>query len=151
MAYAASPESLKMQSETDVNSVSQQAQIEPDPAAVHHPIDIALDAAIDKDMSAAGKVAAMADAEKKWNEELNKYYKLLMEKLDKNAQTSLKDTQNIWIKFRDAEFKLLSDIYSKKNDDYRSIAASMHMQIVKARAVILRNLYDELYGVGKDI
>ena len=36
-----------------------------------------------------------------WDEELNKVYKLLMEKLSKNEQLKLRDEERAWIKKRD--------------------------------------------------
>jgi len=47
--------------------------------------------------------------------ELNIAYKLLIIKLPKAQQTELKKAQRNWIKFRDAEFELIKNNWTRKN------------------------------------
>ena len=111
-----------------------------------HEIDTLVDKAMDKDPSTAGMIKAMDDGEKLWDAELNKYYKLLSEKLDKESKAALKKAQLAWITFRDAEFAMIADIYSKQEGTmYRVIAVSLRMEVVKRRALDLKNLYQELF------
>jgi len=111
-----------------------------------HEIDIFVDKAMDKDPSTAGMIKAMDEGEKLWDAELNKYYKLLSEKLDKESKAALKKAQLAWITFRDAEFAMIADIYSKQEGTmYRVIAVSLRMEVVKRRALDLKNLYQELF------
>jgi uncharacterized protein YecT (DUF1311 family) len=111
-----------------------------------HEIDIFVDKAMDKDPSTAGMIKAMDEGEKLWDAELNKYYKLLTEKMDKESKAALKKAQLAWIAFRDAEFAMIADVYSKQEGTmYRVIAVSAHMEVVKRRALDLKNLYQELF------
>jgi uncharacterized protein YecT (DUF1311 family) len=111
-----------------------------------HEIDLFVDKAMDKDPSTAGMIKAMDEGEKLWDAELNKYYKLLSEKMDKESKAALKKAQLAWITFRDAEFAMIADIYSKQEGTmYRVIAVSSHMEVVKRRALDLKNLYQELF------
>ncbi len=113
-----------------------------------HEIDIFVDKAMDKDPSTAGMIKAMDEGEKLWDAELNKYYKLLSEKLDKESKAALKKAQLAWITFRDAEFAMIADVYSKQEGTmYRVIAVSLRMEVVKRRALDLKNLYQELFVV----
>lgn len=113
-----------------------------------HEIDIFVDKAMDKDPSTAGMIKAMDEGEKLWDAELNKYYKLLSENMDKESKAALKKAQLAWIAFRDAEFALIADVYSKQEGTmYRVIAASLRMEVVKKRALDLKNLYQELFVV----
>jgi len=117
------------------------------PGASKHPIDEAYDQAVEKDSSTMGMVKASSDAEKQWDDELNKYYKLLTGKLDKKAQQSIKKAQLAWIKFRDAEFELIAEVYSKMDGTmYRVIAAGLRAEVVKKRALDLKNLYEECFS-----
>ncbi|EKD68947.1 MAG: hypothetical protein ACD_47C00350G0002 [uncultured bacterium] len=113
-----------------------------------HEIDIFVDKAMDKDPSTAGMIKAMDEGEKLWDAELNKYYKLLSEKMDKESKAELKKAQLAWITFRDAEFAMIADIYSKQEGTmYRVIAVSLRMEVVKRRALDLKNLYQELFVI----
>lgn len=113
-----------------------------------HEIDIFVDKAMDKDPSTAGMIKAMDEGEKLWDAELNKYYKLLSENMDKESKAALKKAQLAWIAFRDAEFALIADVYSKQEGTmYRVIAVSLRMEVVKRRALDLKNLYQELFVV----
>ena len=113
-----------------------------------HEIDIFVDKAMDKDPSTAGMIKSMDEGEKLWDAELNKYYKLLSEKLDKESKTALKKAQLAWINFRDAEFAMIADIYSKQEGTmYLVIAVSLRMEVVKRRALDLKNLYQELFVI----
>ena len=49
------------------------------------------------------------------DKELNKAYKLLMSKLAKPQQTELKQSQQKWIAFRDAEFVLINSNWTRSN------------------------------------
>ncbi|HOT74269.1 MAG TPA: DUF1311 domain-containing protein [Candidatus Wallbacteria bacterium] len=112
-----------------------------------HEIDIFVEKAMDKDPSTAGMIAATEEGEKKWDAELNKYYKLLMGAVDKESQAALKKAQLAWITFRDAEFEMIATLYSKKEGTmYRVIAAGARMEVVKKRALDLKLLYDEHFA-----
>ncbi|NCT17243.1 MAG: DUF1311 domain-containing protein [Flavobacteriia bacterium] len=45
-----------------------------------------------------------------WDNELNRVYRELLNKLSEEKQKQLRNSQRKWIEFRDAEFKLLQDI-----------------------------------------
>jgi len=111
--------------------------------AEKHKIDKELDACIDKDPSTAGMVECIEKAIKQWDGELNKNYKLLAGALDKEGQENLKKTQLEWIKFRDAEIKLIASVYSKKEGTmYVPMSCDSVMEITKKRALELRSYYE---------
>ena len=66
---------------------------------------------IDKDYSTYGLHEANKTLEIEYDKLLNKYYKILYNKLDDNGKKALKETQLNWIKFRDAEKKFLSELH----------------------------------------
>lgn len=112
-----------------------------------HEIDALVDKMMDRDPSTAGMIEAVTEGEKRWDAELNKYYKLLGESLDKESKAALKKAQLAWIAFRDAEFAMIAEIYSKKEGTmYRVIAAGARMEVVKKRALELKILYEEHFS-----
>jgi uncharacterized protein YecT (DUF1311 family) len=105
-----------------------------------HRIDKALDVCIDKDGSTAGMVECIGKAYTQWDAELNKVYNELMQQLDATGKASLKAAQLQWLKFRDAEFKLIDTVYSNlEGTMYVPMHADSRMQIVKNRALELQS------------
>jgi uncharacterized protein YecT (DUF1311 family) len=73
-----------------------------------------------------------------WDRELNKNYTALMGKLRVEGKQSLKAAQVQWIKYRDAEFKLIDDIYSTlEGTMYIPMRVSRRMDVIKQRALEL--------------
>lgn len=64
-----------------------------------HPIDVEFEKRIDADPSTSGMMEASRWGENEWDKLLNENYKSLMKKLDKEAQTRLKNSQREWISF----------------------------------------------------
>ena len=111
-----------------------------------HQIDKTLEACIDKDPSTAGMVRCNDRAYTMWDKELNKNYAALMQKLKPEGKQALKLAQSEWIKQRDAEFKLLEQIYSTlQGTMYIPMQIASRVEIVKQRALALSG-YIELAG-----
>lgn len=112
-----------------------------------HPIDKFLDECMEKDMSTAGMVKCINEAYDKWDAELNRVYKLLIKNVDDKSAASLKSAQIEWIAFRDKEFKLIDDIYSKlEGTMYIPMRAADRMEIVKKRVLEL-DAYRDLLNI----
>ena len=110
-----------------------------------HPIDVAMDQAIEKNPSTAGMVEALGVASKAWDRELNKNYQTLMARLDPEAKKALRESQRAWVTHRDKEIDFLVKFYSKMQGTmYRTIYAESTMSIVKRRAVKLGHMVEML-------
>jgi uncharacterized protein YecT (DUF1311 family) len=110
-----------------------------------HPIDEALDICTEKDPSTAGMVRCTDIAYKKWDQELNKNYQLLMSKFKPAGKGLLKSAQLSWIAYRDNEFKLIDNIYDGiQGTMYIPMRIDEKMQIVKQRALALASHVDML-------
>ncbi len=110
-----------------------------------HPIEIEISKLLDKDQSTNGQVQAFAKGFDLWDAELNKVYKELMSAYGKNEalKKSLKEAQQAWLKFRDAEFEHLRNAFLTKDGSmYRIFLASDRMNLVKERALELQNRLD---------
>jgi len=108
-----------------------------------HPIDKLLDECIDKNTSTQGMRECGEEALKRWDVELNKYYKLLMGILDKDAKKRLKESQLAWLKFRDLEFKFIEEGYFLDIGSYIGpTKVSNKLDIIKARVLELEIYYE---------
>jgi uncharacterized protein YecT (DUF1311 family) len=77
-----------------------------------HPIDVWLEKCMEKEnYTTAGMLNCSSQALDKWDKELNRVYKELMKKLSPEERELLKQSQQQWIKFKDAEFKFLDNLY----------------------------------------
>ncbi len=103
-----------------------------------HPIDQAMDLAMEEDPSTAGMMRAIAEAGEAWDQLLNKHYQSLRKILGEAESEKLKKAQRGWIAFRDAEYELLETIYGKMEGTmYRPMHALERMELVKKRALTL--------------
>ncbi len=111
-----------------------------------HPIDKAEEQCLSKNSTTAGMCNCTYAAQVKWDEEMNKYYLLLIKKLNKEEGLKLKEAQRAWIKFRDKEFEFINTRYLEPFEGalYQTIAADEAMEVVKARALDLQTHYDIL-------
>ncbi|MBF0546624.1 MAG: DUF1311 domain-containing protein [Candidatus Riflebacteria bacterium] len=115
---------------------------DPSPAEKKHPIDVIVEKMMDQDSSTAGMIQALAKGCELWDKELNKQYSILVKLLanDKEAIQELKESQNLWLKHRDAEKKLIASIYGKKEGTmYRPMAVEAEMELIKQRTIQITN------------
>ena len=95
------------------------------------------------DYSTAGMTKAAYDAEIEYDKLLNKYYQILLKKLNDSDKDILKLSQRNWIQYRDSERKLNSEIakdeYSGGGTMQRIIVASGYTEITKKRVIELYN------------
>lgn len=104
----------------------------------------------EKDYSTQGMINMAYEVETEYDKMLNKYYKILMNKLSDVDKESLKRAQQNWIKFRDSE-RNLNDVLSK--DDYTGggtmhsiICADYRLEITKKRVA---ELFDYLIRIDQ--
>ena len=111
-------------------------------AEKQNPIDFEVEKLLNKDPSTAGQMRAFSQGYDLWDEELNKAYQDLMSFLenDQEGKTALRNSQRLWIKFREQEFIFLQKLYAKKEGTmYRPMHCASRMEMVKARSRVLRD------------
>lgn len=115
------------------------------------PIDIWLEKEIEKDYSTVGMRNATNKAREMWDKELNVVYKKLMSKLSKSDGDVLRESQRNWIKFRDSEGKVISQlIATMQGTMWQMTADSMWMNLTRDRTLRLRDYYnDVIRGSGE--
>jgi uncharacterized protein YecT (DUF1311 family) len=96
-----------------------------------------------KEYSTAGMNNCTYTAQVQWDAEMNKYYTLLMKKLNKEEGLKLKEAQRAWIKYRDKEFEFINSRYFEAYEGtiYTNIAAADKMAVVEKRAMNLEEYY----------
>ncbi len=110
-----------------------------------HPIDKALGVCTEKDPSTAGMVRCIDIAYRDWDKELNRNYQTLMSKFKPADKQTLKAAQLEWLKYRDADFKLIDSIYDKlQGTMYIPMRLDQKMQFIKHRAEALAGNLDLL-------
>jgi len=80
---------------------------------------------------------ASRDCEEAYDQLLNKYYQILLKKLNKEDQKQLVAAQRAWLKFRDSERQvnaaLIKSQYSGGGSIQQLIYASQHLYITRTR------------------
>jgi uncharacterized protein YecT (DUF1311 family) len=110
-----------------------------------YPIDKTLEACTDKNPSTNGTIQCTARAQEMWDKELNRNYNGLLGQLNPQGKQALKAAQLDWLKYRDAEFKLIDNLYSNlQGTMYLPMLAWDQMSVVWKRALALKAYLDLL-------
>lgn len=110
-----------------------------------HPIDKWTADCENKSKSTADSIDCHDQAYKKWDAELNAQYKKLMAQLKPAEKKNLQAAQLQWIKFRDAELKMIDDLYSHKEGSmYAPMQAASRARIIRERAILLQHYLELL-------
>lgn len=104
------------------------------------PIDIAMDRAMEKNPSTAGMVQAAAEADEKWQKEIDRALAKLKKDMTPEQWKALQSSQQAWRVYREKEGKTQSGIYgSMQGTMWRPVAASTAMELNRERALLLRS------------
>ena len=101
---------------------------------VKDPIDIAMDAAMDRNGSTAGMCEAFAAAHEKWEERLNAAWAKLKKRMPADEFAELQKAQRAWIAYRDLQIKSYEATYAKMDGTmWIPISVSAVMNLTKER------------------
>jgi len=110
-----------------------------------NPIDQWLAQAIQKDSSTAGVRDATNVARQKWDAQLNKSYQHLLNRLPADKRELLRTSQRNWIRFRDSEGAVISDVIGAQQGTlFQVVATDSWMQVTRTRALQIE-AYDLAY------
>ena len=87
----------------------------------------------------AQMIAAYQELEQAWDKELNLVYSRLRGTLIPSQKEALKKAQIAWLKYRDLEFALLSELYTQNShgSSFRVEIASRRGDVIRARVLAL--------------
>ena len=112
-----------------------------------HPIDKALEVCLAgiEDQNGEGAIKCYYAARESWGEEVENFYRLLMETLPRAQQKKLEYSQLQWVQYRDAEMLFSGAMYrGLEGDMWMIINAQRTTDIVKQRAMELEEYYEML-------
>lgn len=108
-------------------------------------LDQALERCAGKHPSNQGGAACGRRAYVHWDKLLNVVYSDLMKKMSDRESKALRSSQRRWLKFRDAEFKVIDRVYSfEKGSMNISFNAHARLQLVRKRVMELSH-YTEAF------
>ena len=110
-----------------------------------HPIDRAMDSAMERDSSTAGMVQAVSKATKQWDTEMNDLYMNLKKTMKPDEWSALVTAQKAWIVYRDAQTKSIVETYGHMDGTmWIPMSASAVMELTKDRALFLKSLKEAI-------
>lgn len=119
-------------------------------AGGQHLIDKFEEESIKQDWTTAGMVNATVKATKMWEEEMNKYYELLKQELSLSEREQLIKSQEAWLNFREKEIKNITNVFDQITGTiYLPMRAANFRELVKARALDLKQYYELIVGNGR--
>ena len=104
-----------------------------------------MDKAIEQDPSTAGMVQAAAQAEEKWQKEIDRALANLKEEMAPEQWTALQASQQAWRAYHEKELKAQDALYEAMDGSmWRVAAASKAMELKRERALLLRDYIETL-------
>lgn len=108
-----------------------------------HPIDKRMEEAADKDISTKNLKESARKALQEWEQEMNKYYSLLLGELDDEGKGALIKSQENWQKYYNSEATFISVAYGRLRGTFFDIKdIEDRVGIVRKRALDLKSYYD---------
>ena len=117
-----------------------------------HPLDIQRENCFDisENQTTYGMINCERESANLWDKQLNEYYQILMKHLKKSEQKSLRAAQKKWIEYRDEELKFYGQFYNNMDGTmWPLIAANRRYEVIKTRALELKEYIDNLLEPGK--
>ena len=109
------------------------------------PIDKQATACMDRNPSTQGMIECLQQAYAQWDAALNTVYADVRLRLNPQAQNALKESQRLWIAYRDAEFLTIDAIYGSMQGTMWIVAGmGQKVEFVKCRVIELRAYADNL-------
>jgi uncharacterized protein YecT (DUF1311 family) len=114
-------------------------------AEIKDPIDIAMNAAMERNGSTAGMCEAIAEANEKWEARLNAVYAKLKKQMPPEEFAALQQAQRAWIAYRDLQIKSYEATYSRMDGTmWIPCSASAVMNLTKQRVQELEGILNLL-------
>lgn len=84
---------------------------------------------------------------KEWRDEMNKYYSLLLDSLDKPSKEKLILAQKKWLEFSELELEFSNEFYGNMDGTiWNGVGLEQSKEKIKTRALNLKAHYDALTG-----
>lgn len=111
-----------------------------------NPIEITTEECLVKAKDYESQTKCYKEAQKKWEINIDKYYKKLSDELYLDTKELIDKSQQTWIQYKKHEFDAIEDMLSQLNGDfYDMMEAKARMNIIMNRAIELELLYSILH------
>jgi uncharacterized protein YecT (DUF1311 family) len=113
---------------------------------IEHPINTRTVACLDLDsnQTTSGMIQCESIAREEWNEEMNKYYNLLIDTLSHQSGLLLIESQKAWIEFNQNEQEFSGSLYyaDMQGTMWYVVNAGRRSELVRQRALELKEYYE---------
>lgn len=110
-----------------------------------HPIDAEMERAMDKNSSTAGMVQAAAEAQDKWQKEIDQALGKIRAEMTPEQRKTLEASQRAWRAYVNKELETQGAVFRVMHGTmWRPVSAQKSMEIYRARALLLRSYVDIL-------
>jgi uncharacterized protein YecT (DUF1311 family) len=114
-------------------------------SATPDPIDVEYHACVGKDTSTGNICNCAFTAYDKWNHEMSKTYSRLLKTLKKDKdKTALKQSQTLWMAYRDGEFKSYDNMFNIPGSKWCLQRQNSRIDVVRTRALQLDSYLEAL-------
>lgn len=119
------------------------------PKKREHPIDSAFHACWAENGSTTGMKFCTYDAMVAWEEEMNKYYQLLLDTLQGEERKKMINSQKQWLEYSEAEAEFLGEFYTNMEGTlWGLVSVGSSMDKMKSRALELKGHYGSITGAS---
>lgn len=109
----------------------------------NHPVDKSIDDCLSNSKFITSEmVECFKEGYVKWKAEIEKYYNLLMDVLDKESKEQLQKSQSAWEKYRDAEFEFIPNYYQDIGSYQGPTTWGHKVDLLQDRAMQLISYYE---------
>lgn len=118
-----------------------------DNKAVEYDIDNHFNRCVEENSCSVCFEECSVRAIKEWRDEMNKYYSLLLDSLDKPSKEKLILAQKKWLEFSELELEFSNEFYGNMDGTiWNGVGLEQSKEKIKTRALNLKAHYDALTG-----
>jgi uncharacterized protein YecT (DUF1311 family) len=108
------------------------------------PIELLTEKCIRDHSTTQGIAACFAAGRERWEREMNRAYEVLLGILDDAQRKPVKDAQQEWAKFREAQTAAIAAVNQHTGSIWRGVSAEQEMQLIREQAERLNKQFDPL-------
>lgn len=115
--------------------------------AVEYDIDNRFDRCVQENSCSVCFEECSVRAIKEWRDEMNKYYSLLLDSLDKTSKEKLISAQKKWLEFSELELQFSNEFYGNMDGTiWNGVGLGQSKEKIKSRALNLKAHYEAITG-----
>ena len=109
-----------------------------------HPIELLTEKCVQENQTTQGMVVCYGKGRDRWTQELDRSYKALLATLDDAQKKAVTESQQQWLKFRDAQVDAIYAVNNKQGTIWRIVSVQQALQVVREQAERLNSQLDPI-------